>query len=292
MQRILTFATILRISFVHGLRLEGDITMDQYEKYFFDLNGYLVVQDALSTEEVSACNDAIDNNIDRIEEREQSLAAESETLKGELVRCDLTEMLTWPKPWCDPFRNLLAHPVIVPYLVELLRDGFRLDHLYGIVMRKGAEGLILHGGGTTDDLSHFYQFHNGRMRCGLTVVAWALTDCGPGDGGFACIPGSHKSNYKAPRDVILMDLDIGVVKHVEAKAGSAIIFTEALTHGTLPWKATRERRAILYKYSPGPLANEPYPPPGVEGFLDEFTPDQQAVLLPPYQDHRPSLKTD
>ena len=53
--------------------------MDQHEKYFFDLNGYLVVQDALSAEEVSACNDAIDNNIDRIEEREQSLAAESET---------------------------------------------------------------------------------------------------------------------------------------------------------------------------------------------------------------------
>jgi hypothetical protein len=89
-----------------------------------------------------------------------------------------------------------------------------------------------------------------------------------------------------------MDRDIGVVTHVEATSGSAIIFTEALTHGTMPWKASHERRAILYKYSPGPLANEPYPPPGVEEYLDEFTPEQKTVLLPPYQDHRPSVKGD
>jgi hypothetical protein len=30
-----------------------------------------------------------------------------------------------------------------------------------------------------------------------------------------------------------------------------IIFTEALTHGTLPWQAPRQRRLLAYKYSPG-----------------------------------------
>jgi hypothetical protein len=48
------------------------------------------------------------------------------------------------------------------------------------------------------------------MYNGLTAVAYNLTDVNPGEGGFGCIPGSHKS-----------------------KAGTAIIFTEALTHGTL-----------------------------------------------------------
>lgn len=145
--------------------------MDEYEKYLFDLNGYLVVENALTPAEVQACNEAIDQNRDHIQERppEQSLAGGSKALKGDQGRGDMEGMLTWPKPWCEPFRRLLAHPRIMPYLLELLRDGFRLDHVYGIIMRRGAEGFVFHGGGTTDDLTHFYQFHNGRMRCGLTA---------------------------------------------------------------------------------------------------------------------------
>jgi hypothetical protein len=44
------------------------------------------------------------------------------------------------------------------------------------------------------------------------------------------------------------------VTEVHGKAGDAIIFSETCTHGTLPWTAAHQRRAILYKYSPGHLA--------------------------------------
>ena len=266
--------------------------MDEHEKFFFDLNGYLVVENALTSDEIAACNKAIDNNPDkmRIRPTEQSLSGESKALKGKHGRTDLSGMLTWPTPWCQPFRNLLAHPNIVPYLAELLREDCRLDHLYGIIMEKGAEGHVMHGGGTADDLTHFYQFHNGRMRCGLTVVAWVLTDCNPGEGGFACIPGSHKSNYRTPRDIALLDRDMGVVQQVAAKAGAAIIFTEALAHGTLPWTANHQRRSILYKYAPGTLTySARYLPPEVEKVLDEFTPTQRALLEPPYRTNRPRV---
>lgn len=268
--------------------------MDEYEKYFFDLNGYLVVENALSPEELKTLNEAIDANQDRIRIRsaEQSLSRGSAALAGKHGRGDLGGMLTWPKPWCEPFRALIDHPSITPHLLELLRDGLRLDHLYGIITVDGAEGHVLHGGGTADDLTHFYQFHDGRMRCGLTVVSWALSDVGPGDGGFACIPGSHKANYHAPPGVARLEKDIGVVRQVEAPAGSAIIFTEALMHGTMPWKADHERRSILYKYSPGPLTySKRYIPDGVEDVLDEFTPSQRARLEPPYRPGRPSLDT-
>ena len=161
--------------------------MDDYERYFFDLNGYLVVEGALTPDEVAACNEAIDRNPDRMRIRpeEQSLARGSETLQGKQGRGDLGGMLTWPTPWCQPFRDLLAHPRIVPYLTELLGDGYRLDHLYGIVMTKGAEGHVLHGGAISDNRTNLYQFQNGEIRCGLTVVTWVLTDHGAGDGGFA-----------------------------------------------------------------------------------------------------------
>ena len=266
--------------------------MNEHERYFFDLNGYLVIEDALTLGETAACNEAIDHEYGLVRERleSESLAGGSRVLKGRQGRGDLGGMLTWSKPWCQPFRDLLVHRRIVPHLLEILGDGFRLDHLYGIIMREGTEGFTLHGGGTSDNLTSLFRFHNGKMRCGLTVVSWVLTDCGPGDGGFACIPGSHKSNYATPSDVALLERDIGVVKQVEAKAGSAIIFTEALTHGTLPWRAKHQRRSILYKYSPGALSYaRQYMPDGVQEMLEEFTPQQRAVLEPPYRPERPSV---
>ena len=39
-----------------------------------------------------------------------------------------------------------------------------------------------------------------------------------------------------------------------ARAGTAIIFTEALAHGTRPWKAQRDRYVLFYKYIPGYMA--------------------------------------
>jgi ectoine hydroxylase-related dioxygenase (phytanoyl-CoA dioxygenase family) len=46
------------------------------------------------------------------------------------------------------------------------------------------------------------------------------------------------------------------------EAGDALFFTEALIHGTLPWRGTQERRALLYKFSPGYSAwSQKYPVP-------------------------------
>jgi ectoine hydroxylase-related dioxygenase (phytanoyl-CoA dioxygenase family) len=265
--------------------------VNEYQRYFFDLNGYLVIEDALTPEEVAACNAAIDANQERVRRRtgDQLLSGGSSALVGKEGRGDLGGMLAWPQPWCQPFRELLSHRSVMPVLLEILGDGFRLDHVYGIVMTAGTEGHVLHGGSATD-VTHFYRHHNGTIRCGLTVVSWQLTDVGEGDGGFAAIPGSHKANFPTPRDVARLEKDLGVVRQVTAKAGSAVIFTEALTHGTLPWRASHERRSILYKYSPGPISYaSTYIPHGMEERLDELTPLQRALLQPPYTPGRPRI---
>ena len=49
-------------------------------------------------------------------------------------------MLSWPKPHCEIWRALLVQPRVVDFLREILDDGFRLDHLYGILMTAGTEG--------------------------------------------------------------------------------------------------------------------------------------------------------
>ena len=91
----------------------------------------------------------------------------------------------------------MKHPVTLLYLSELIGEKMRLDHEYAILMRKGAPENRLHGGGTPFDPSQYYHFRNEKMHNGLTVVIYALADAGAGDGGFCCIPGSHKSNFRA-----------------------------------------------------------------------------------------------
>ncbi|MDP6701225.1 MAG: mitomycin antibiotics/polyketide fumonisin biosynthesis protein, partial [Candidatus Latescibacteria bacterium] len=66
---------------------------------------------------------------------------------------------------------------------------------------------------------------------------------------------SHKSNYRFPGEWKNMDEAIQpCVQRVTGPAGTAVIFTEALTHGALPWRGAGERRTVFFKYSPHPVS--------------------------------------
>jgi ectoine hydroxylase-related dioxygenase (phytanoyl-CoA dioxygenase family) len=95
------------------------------------------------------------------------------------------------------------------------------------------------------------------MFCGLTVVEFQLAHEGPGDGGLAVVPASHKANYAMPARLSLYEEHREYVKEVHTEAGDAIIFTEALTHGTLVWNGDHQRWSLLYKYSPSFQAHAP-----------------------------------
>ena len=60
------------------------------------------------------------------------------------------------------------------------------------------------------------------------VVAYNLRDVGPGDGGFAVVPGSHKASYPFPPEWIELDVPGGrrFVNAVTGPAGTAVLFTE------------------------------------------------------------------
>ncbi len=210
--------------------------MNDEERYLFDLWGYLVVKDVLGEAEITELNNLIG-------ERSQS-----ELHKEDIDSQRFGGFLELEN---DAFRNLLNHPRVMPYLKELIGDKFRLDHAYGIVMDKGNLGLNLHGGGTPYDPCQYYVCRNGQMYNGLTVVSWALTDMLPGQGGFCCIPGSHKSNFICPPQFKPVTDHSECMVGVHQQAGDVAIFTEALTHGTLPWEAEHPRISILVKYCPG-----------------------------------------
>jgi ectoine hydroxylase-related dioxygenase (phytanoyl-CoA dioxygenase family) len=209
--------------------------MNELERYLFDLQGFLVIENALSSTQITELNSYLD--------KQKELQKSPSTTR---YRFDC--LLSWGKP----FRDIIDNPRVTPYLSELLGHEFRLDHDYVHIIDKGVGpvGSSLHGGGNPYDPCQYYEFKHGKMYNGLTAVAYELSDVNQGDGGFACVPGSHKSNYPFPQAWQNLETPHSCVKTVTAKAGSAIIFTEALTHGTLPWQGKNERRTLFYKYSP------------------------------------------
>ena len=248
--------------------MPDSIRLTDEERYFFDLNGYIVFEEVLTKDELARMNAAIEA---------QGLPPATDEIGSQRFGGFFL--------WDETFRRLINHPRVLGPLREIVGEKLRLDHAYGIVMSKGNVGLSLHGGGTPYDPAQYYVCRNGRMYNGLTVAAWTLVDVGPEDGGFCCIPGSHKSHFPLPSEVRHFRAHRDWVRHVPMKAGSVVLFTEALTHGTLPWQADHDRRAILLKYAPGHLAwgaARPIPSE-LEPLLDA---EQRRLFEPPYVHRR------
>jgi len=249
--------------------------LSETERYLFDTQGCLIIEDALSPSEL-----------------ERLLAGIPRSDDGRVAADeigDLKNLLDYEEPM---FRELVNLPSILPYLEDLLLGPevawpdsspqwsrrFYLSHEYGLFFEAGKKGPWFHGGGTPHEPWLQYQVRNGRIFCGLLAVSYALTDVGVGDGGFWYIPGSHKANFPLPFAIRSYEQIPACVVQPAIKAGSAILFTEALTHGTRAWTAAHERIVLFYKYLPGHM---PLLASRSEATLKLATPQQRRFLVAP-----------
>jgi hypothetical protein len=237
------------------------------DRYRFDVAGYLLFEDVLEAREVDILRAVIQARL----ASPPGPSVEEQRFWG--------EFLGW-HPLC---RDLIDHPLVVDVLADLIGPYARLDHAYGIVMAPGQAGLGLHGPDWPFDPAQFYLYRGGRMRSGLLSFSWALTTAGAGEGGFGCIPGSHRAEEPIPEGAEAL------VVEVPQRAGSLLVFTEALGHCTIPWTAPENRLSLLYKYSPGSSAWSRRA--GVPAdLLPLLTPRQRLLAEPPYVGGRkPSL---
>jgi hypothetical protein len=238
------------------------------DRYAFDCRGWVLIEHVLDQATVGTLRRVI---------ADQGLPPPGEGVldqrfggHGELFR------------WHPGFRGLLDHPLVLDVLRQLVGPTARLDHSYGIMMRPGTAGLGLHGPQQPFDPSQFYAHRGGRMWNGMVAFSWALTDAGPGDGGFGCIDGSHRAEEPLPPGAEAL------VREVPQPAASVLIFTEALFHCTVPWNGREDRYNLLFKYCPGNSgwARRPPAPPDV---LELLTPRQRLLLEPPYVEGRPPV---
>ena len=125
--------------------------MTEEEKFIVDLEGYLIIKNVLTTDEVKELNRLIDES-DRIGP---------------------------PSTWGQPFQNLIDHSNIMPYLLEMIGPYVRIDHDYAIFMSGEEKRGGLHGGedggrpgGHEGD--HWYKYRDGVIRNGLRDKTFIL----------------------------------------------------------------------------------------------------------------------
>ncbi len=202
--------------------------MTRRERYYWDLVGHLVVPGVLNSDEVAAANEALDHADDRMANGKDAYAAflretaNAAWLDGHFVRTrpQAPFLLMLESPHCEPFRKMLVHPEIVGRLHDMCGAGFRLDS--GPVFIGGVIGTpihMLHGAGEPHKPYVSYDSPNGTFFAGGVTVAYLLGDAGPDDGGFACVPGSHKSRFPIPPGVRTMEDDLGCVEKPAGQSG-------------------------------------------------------------------------
>ncbi|MEM7077572.1 MAG: phytanoyl-CoA dioxygenase family protein [Pseudomonadota bacterium] len=258
--------------------------MTPLQRYQFDAFGYIVVPNALSAQDVARLKD---------------------TLRQPTEQWEPVDKQDGPLHWDPIWRALLDFPTLSPIIEALVgnhefrrrfeaRKGYapyptyRLDHInVHTHVANGYPGSVLHGGWQNAGGCQYFRYHDGEFHNGLLAVAVELFDTHPNGGGFCCIPGTHKANLELPdgwRDLSkLADTGIASLLHrVPANAGDAIIFTEALTHGTLPWTVDAQRQTLFYKFSPHGTtwAAEFFDPDDFRHY-DDMDARKLAVLEPP-----------
>ena len=223
--------------------------IDEKEFFHWDLCGHLVLRGVMDADWLAAANEAIDTNADRISTG-GSAAGDSKPLAGTGVgRSSMGNPWELPAPYGEPFQRMIAPPALIQRLNWIMGSGFECMMCNGFLSGKGSSGHSLHANGFPSRVSNHYRQQNGRVYSESLNVAWQLRDVTLADGGFVCVPGSHKTSYPMPDGIRTCDNEMGMVRHIEMKAGDVLLFlASAQTHGAYPWTGEQNRRMIFFQY--------------------------------------------
>ena len=224
------------------------------DDFFFDLNGFVVVRNALDTDEVRSLNDAF-NRFPALEHGEWVTGAQRRDYTSD-TGFELHQVLDCGD---SAFDVLIDHPSWISHVRHWAGEegtyveGVTIDENIASVRGSGGHHPV-HSGGHDASVRTQYRFHEGRFRCGQVNVLVALTDIGPGDGATMVVPASHKANLPHPLTGSYargdrMDALPGA-QEVHLAAGDALLFVDALMHGAASRTTPGERRVLILRYGP------------------------------------------
>lgn len=250
--------------------------------YFFDLQGYRVLDEALSPSQLEWINAWIDAQpaaepgqwLDDVEvqtyQRHDGVNYQN-ILEGGRV---FEEHIDNPA-WIDQVRRY----VCTPFHKLSINEAF-------LNVRRSGGFIGLHSGGHSAYSVMSFRHRTGGWMVGQINILMALTDIGPGDGATTVIPGSHKAHELHPalaggghvgyNDDIVAGEQLGM-REVHLKAVQAVMFTDAITHGSTERTNPGERRVLIYRYSPHCITPRYMYLPS-EGLLDRLTPERREIV--------------
>ena len=235
--------------------------ISKIDKYLFDLNGFIVIQNALNNSEVKACNKIIDK-LKKLKHNEWEGYVHGHNYGGK-EGLNLQQIYEAGKP----FEKLIDHPSWINHMLEFVGGDGTFDHQHGPLfidenfanVRGPGDAIGIHSGNHEGTQRGHYRYENGKMHSGQVNILVALTDIGKGDGGTVVIPASHKANFKHPEFDQNRMLKGGKVSHaafmtgakeVYLNQGDALLFVDSLCHGSAKRANKGERRVIIYRYGP------------------------------------------
>ena len=254
-----------------------------HDDFFFDLNGYLILKNAVDADLLARLNARFDEFPRDLPWGEWLGAAQRRDYNIH-TGIELHQAVTLG----EPFAELIDHPS----WIELVRHfggeeksyiaGLFIDESIASIRESGGHHPV-HSGGYQGALRGKYHYENGVFRCGQINIILALTDVHEGDGPTMVIPGSHKSNFSHPgegdygRGARMDALEGAIPLHMDK--GDALLFVDGLMHGGSSRVNPGERRVTIYRY--GPLWGASrfgyvYPP----DFLAALTPQRRHILQP------------
>ncbi len=227
----------------------------QSNRDFFQEQGYLVIEDLLTSIELEECRSEID--------RLHGLAAEM----GEMGHTDRHQFQLEPhagtnrrddglpllrkventRKFSDTFRDLAAHERLVPVIQELIGDDLLLFR--STLMLKPAQHGSAHA---LHQDSAYWPMEPPT----LVTVSIALNESTPENGCIQVIPGSHKwglqdwGQITTADDKVTsrQDIDLSARIDVPLRAGSVVCFHSLMVHGSGPNLSPNPRNTALYAY--------------------------------------------
>jgi ectoine hydroxylase-related dioxygenase (phytanoyl-CoA dioxygenase family) len=257
--------------------------MQAYENdYLFDLLGYRVLEQAISPDQVQ-----------RIKRLGRCAAAAPTRRMGGQCPCAFVSGARWHqlpehRRGRRCFEEMMDNPAwfgaVSRYIVNDFNRLSIQENFSTCASRAGLSAST--SGGHIPAAIFSTRHHTGAWNVGQINILMALSDIGPGDGATVVVPGSHKSHMPHPavvggeQQVYRDDVPASeglMTQEVHLKKGDALMFTDAITHGSSQRVNAGQRRVMIYRYTPHSIMPRFNYVPSPE-LLARLTPQRRALI--------------
>jgi len=209
------------------------MAMTVAQRVSYETNGFLVIPNALTPEELAATREAADR-------AEALWRAEPHRLG---IRSEVLDQVQAPIEYDPQLLSLLWHPSVFPLVRDAVgEDVMMIDNDYFITPPNTPR---THAGWHHDVGMRGVYHPKSTM---MVKVFYLLSDVDASSGGTAMIPGSHKFPMKWQFPEVEEPKDMPGAIQMTGQAGTAYLFNGRTYHCAVNNESPTPRRVLIYNY--------------------------------------------